>query len=193
MKALLRELQISLIATLLLAVILCGVYPMIVWVFAQGVFPVRANGSLIMKSGKTLGSSLIGQGFTDPKYFHLRPSAAGRGYDAASSGGSNLGPVSKKFVDEVGRRITDYRTENDLAADTRVPADAVTASASGLDPHITVRNAVLQAERLAKARGMSVGGVMRKIEIHTEGRTFGILGEPRVNALMLNLDLDGRL
>jgi K+-transporting ATPase ATPase C chain len=192
MKALLRELQISLIATLLLAVILCGVYPMIVWVFAQGVFPVRANGSLIMKSGKTLGSSLIGQGFTDPKYFHLRPSAAGRGYDAASSGGSNLGPVSKKFVDEVGRRITDYRTENDLAADTRVPADAVTASASGLDPHITVRNAVLQAERLAKARGMSVGGVMRKIEIHTEGRTFGILGEPRVNAFVLNLDLDGR-
>jgi potassium-transporting ATPase KdpC subunit len=193
MKDLMRELQISLTATFLLAVILCGVYPMMVWVFAQGLFQARANGSLIMKNGKTLGSSLIGQRFTDPKYFHLRPSAAGRGYDAASSGGSNLGPVSKKFVDEVGKRITDYRTENDLAADERVPADAVTASASGLDPHITATNAVLQAKRVAMARGMGVEAVMRKIKTHTEARTFGILGEPRVNAVMLNLDLDGRL
>jgi len=193
MKELMRELRISLIATLLLAVILCGIYPMIVWVFAQGLFPARANGSLIGKSGKTLGSSLIGQGFTGPKYFHLRPSAAGRGYDAASSGGSNLGPVSRKFVDEVGKRIIEYRTENDLAADERAPVDAVTASASGLDPHITVRNAVLQAKRVAKARGMGVEAVMRKIEAHTEKRTFGILGEQRVNASMLNLDLDGRL
>ena len=96
-------------------------------------------------------------------------------------------------MDEVGKRINDYRTENDLAPDARVPADAVTASASGLDPHITVKNAVLQAKRVAKARGMSVEAVMRKIKTHTEERTFGILGEPRVNALMLNLDLDGRL
>ena len=193
MKELVRELRISLTATLLLAVILCGVYPMIVWGLAQGLFPARANGSLIVKSGKTLGSSFIGQGFTNPKYFHLRPSAAGRGYDAASSGGSNLGPVSRKFVDEVGKRIADYRTENDLAPGTRVPVDAVTASASGLDPHITARNAALQARRVAKARGMAVEAVMRKIETHTEKRTFGILGEPRVNALTLNLDLDGRL
>jgi K+-transporting ATPase ATPase C chain len=193
MKDVLRELRISLIATLLLAVILCGVYPMIVWVLAQGLFPAKANGSLIVKSGKTLGSSLIGQGFTDPKYFHPRPSAAGRGYDAAGSGGSNLGPLSRKLVDEVGKRITDYRTENDLAPDAQVPVDAVTASASGLDPHITVRNAVLQARRVAKGRGMGVEAVMRKIETHTEKRTFGILGEPRVNASMLNLDLDGRL
>jgi potassium-transporting ATPase KdpC subunit len=193
MKDLLRELRISVTATLLLAVILCGVYPMIVWVLAQGLFPTRANGSLIVKSGKTLGSSLIGQGFTDPKYFHTRPSAAGQGYDAASSGGSNLGPLSRKLVDEVGKRITDYRTENDLAADERVPVDAVTASASGLDPHITVRNAVLQAKRVAKARGMGIEAVMRRIKTHTEERTFGILGEPRVNAVMLNLDLDGRL
>ena len=193
MKDLMRELRISLTATLLLAVILCGVYPMIVWVLAQGIFPARANGSLIVKSGKTLGSSLIGQGFTGPKYFHLRPSAAGRGYDAAGSGGSNQGPLSKKFVDEVGKRITNYRTENALAADARVPVDAVTSSASGLDPHITVRNAALQAKRVAKATGMGVEAVMRKIETHTEKRTFGILGEPRVNALTLNLDLDGRL
>ncbi len=193
MKELIRELRISLIATMLLAVILCGVYPMIVWIFAQTLFPARADGSLIVKSGKTLGSSLIGQGFADPKYFHLRPSAAGQGYDASSSGGSNLGPLSRKLVDEVGKRIKDYRTENGLDLDARVPVDAVTASASGLDPHITVRNAELQAKRVAKARGMSVEVVMRKIKTHTEGRSFGILGEPRVNAFMLNLDLDGRL
>jgi K+-transporting ATPase ATPase C chain len=193
MKDLVRELRISLIATLLLAVILCGIYPLIIWAFAQGLFPDKANGSLIVKSGKTMGSRLIGQGFTDSKYFYLRPSAAGRGYDAASSGGSNLGPISRKLVDEVEKRINDYRTENELAPDAQVPADAVTASASGLDPHITVRNALLQAERVAKARGMSEEVVIRKIATHTEGRTFGILGEPRVNALMLNLDLDGRL
>ena len=193
MKDLMRELRISLTATLLLAVILCGIYPMIVWGLAQGLFPAKANGSLIVKSGKTLGSSLIGQGFTGPKYFHLRPSAAGRGYDAASSGGSNLGPLSRKFVDEVGKRIIVYRAENDLASDERVPVDAVTASASGLDPHITVRNAVLQAKRVAKARSLPVGLVMEKIDAHTEGRTLGILGEPSVNVLMLNLDLDGRL
>ena len=193
MKELLRELRISLTATLLLAVILCGIYPVVVWALAQGLFPARANGSLIVKDGKAVGSSLIGQGFAAPKYFHTRPSAAGQGYDAASSGGSNLGPVSKKFVDEIGKRVNDYQTENDLAPDVRVPADAVTASASGLDPHITVTNAALQANRVAKARGMGIEVVMRKIKIHTEERTFGILGEPRVNALMLNLDLDGRL
>jgi K+-transporting ATPase ATPase C chain len=191
MKDLMRELRISLIATLLLAVILCGIYPLIIWVFAQGLFPDKANGSLIVKNGKTMGSRLIGQRFTDPKYFHLRPSAAGQGYDAASSGGSNLGPISKKLVDQTGKRVIHYRTENDLPPDAPVPADAVTASASGLDPHITVKNALLQAERVAKARGMSAEAVIRKIATHTEGRTFGILGEPRVNALMLNLDLDG--
>lgn len=193
MKNLMKELRISLTATLLLAVILCGVYPMIVWVIAQGLFPARANGSLIVRNGKTLGSSLIGQGFTDPKHFHPRPSAAGRGYDAGSSGGSNLGPVSKRFVDEVGKRVIEYQSENDLASDERVPADAVTASASGLDPHITVTNAMLQAKRVAKARGMGVEAIMKKIESYTEKRTFGILGEPRVNVVMLNLDLDGRL
>jgi K+-transporting ATPase ATPase C chain len=193
MKELMTELRISLTATLLLAVILCGIYPVVVWVLAQGLFPARANGSLIVKDGKAVGSSLIGQGFAGPKYFHTRPSAAGQGYDAASSGGSNLGPVSRKLVDEVGKRVNDYRTENDLAPDVRVPADAVTASGSGLDPHITVKNALLQAKRIAKARGVSVEEIMRKIKTHTEERTFGILGEPRVNAFMLNLDLDGRL
>jgi len=192
MKDLIRELRISLIATFSLAIILCGIYPLIIWVFAQGLFPTQANGSLLVRDGKVVGSHFIGQGFTDPKYFHPRPSAAGRGYDGAGSGGSNLGPTSKKLVDQVGQRVIEYRTENNLAPDATVPADAVTASSSGLDPHISVKNAQLQARRVAKARSMSVEVVLRKIEDHTEGRAFGILGEPCVNVLKLNLDLDGR-
>jgi potassium-transporting ATPase KdpC subunit len=192
MKDLIRELRTSLIATLSLAIILCGIYPLIIWVFAQGLFPTRANGSLLVRDGKVIGSSFIGQGFTDPKYFHPRPSAAGQGYEGAGSGGSNLGPTSKKLVDQVGQRVIGYRTENNLAPDAAVPADAVTASASGLDPHISVKNAQLQARRVAKARGMSVEVVLRKIEDHTERRTLGILGEQRVNVLILNLDLEGR-
>ena len=192
MKDVIRELRISLIATLSLAIILCAIYPLIIWVFAQGLFPVRANGSLLVRDGKVVGSRFIGQGFTDPKYFHPRPSAAGRGYDGAGSGGSNLGPTSKKLVDQVGQRVIEYRTENNLAPDATVPADAVTASASGLDPHISVKNAQLQARRVAKARSMSVEVVLRKIEDHTERRTLGILGEQRVNVLILNLDLEGR-
>ena len=192
MKELITELRISLTATLLLAVILCGIYPVMVWVFAQALFPARADGSLIVKGGKILGSSLIGQGFAGPEYFHPRPSAAGQGYDASSSGGSNLGPLSRKLVNAVAKRVHDYRTENGLGPDQRVPADAVTASGSGLDPHITVENAVLQAKRVAKARGIGVEEVMKKIKIHTEGRTLGILGEPRVNTFLLNLDLDGK-
>jgi len=192
MKDLIRELRTSLIATLSLAIILCGIYPLIIWVFAQGLFPARANGSLLVRDGEVIGSSFIGQGFSDPKYFHPRPSAAGQGYEGAGSGGSNLGPTSKKLVDQVGQRVIGYRTENNLAPDATVPADAVTASASGLEPHISVKNALLQARRVAKARGMSVEVVLRKIEDHTEGRDFGILGEPCVNVLKLNLDLDGR-
>jgi len=192
MKDLIRELRTSLIATLSLAIVLCGIYPLIIWVFAQGLFPARANGSLLVRDGKVIGSSFIGQGFTDPKYFHPRPSAAGQGYEGAGSGGSNLGPTSKKLVDQVGQRVIGYRTENNLAPDATVPADAVTASASGLDPHISVKNAQLQARRVAKARNMSVEVVLRKIEDHTERRTLGILGEQRVNVLILNLDLEGR-
>ena len=192
MKDLIRELRTSLIATLSLAIILCGIYPLIIWVFAQGLFPARANGSLLVRDGKVVGSRLIGQGFTDPKYFHPRPSAAGDGYDGTHSGATNWGPLSKKLIDAVRDRVAAYRAENNLPSDTPVPADAVTASASGLDPHISVKNALLQAERVAKTRGMSVEVILRKIEEHTEGRTLGVLGEPRVNVLMLNLDLEGR-
>lgn len=193
MKNVIKELRISLMSTLSLAMILCGIYPLLVWVLAQGLFPARANGLLVVHKGHVVGSTLISQGFADSKYFHPRPSAAGWGYDAASSGGSNLGPISKKLVETVKQRVSDYRTQNDLTPDNRVPVDAVTASASGLDPHISVENAMLQARRVAKARGLSEDVVLRKVEAHTEGRTFGILGEPRVNVLMLNLDLDGRL
>ena len=189
MKDLIRELRTSLIATLSLAIILCGIYPLIIWVFAQGLFPAQANGSLLVRNEKVVGSSLIGQGFTDPKYFHPRLSAAGGGYDGAHSGATNWGPLSKKLIDAVGDRVVAYRVENNLPSGTPVPADAVTASASGLDPHISVKNALLQARRVAKARGMSVEAILRKIEDYTERRTFGILGEPRVNVLMLNLDL----
>jgi potassium-transporting ATPase KdpC subunit len=190
MKNLIVQLRISLMATLSLAAILCGMYPLSVWVLAQGLFPAKANGSMVIGNGKTLGSSLISQGFTDPKYFHPRPSSAGQGYDATSSGGSNLGPLSRKLVDTVRQRVDEYRSENNLAPDAPVPADAVTASASGLDPHISLKNALLQAGRVARARGLSEDLVLERIKLHTESRDFGILGEPRANVLMLNLALD---
>ena len=192
MKALITELRIALISTIALAVILCGIYPAFVWVVAQGFFPREANGSLITEKGTVTGSSLLAQGFTGERYFHPRPSAAGQGYDAISSGGSNLGPISQKLIDTVKQRVADYRKENGLGPDAPVPADAVTTSASGLDPHISVQNALLQARRVAYARGMSDEGIRRRIEEQTEGRTLWIFGEPRVNVLKLNLTLDGR-
>jgi K+-transporting ATPase ATPase C chain len=193
MKDFIHELRISLVATVSLAILLCGIYPLLVWIIGQGLFSHNANGSLIVRKGTVIGSSLLSQGFTDPKYFHSRPSAAGQGYDATASGGSNLGPTSKKLVDGVKQRVVDYRVENGLGPDTIVPVDAVTASASGLDPHISVKNALLQTRRVAKTRNLSLQAVIEKVNVHTEGRTFGILGEPRVNVLMLNLDLDGKL
>ena len=190
MRSPLKELRISLVAILCLAVLLCGVYPMVVWGLAQGLFPWEANGSLIVKGGNTMGSSLLAQGFAGEKYFHPRPSAAGSGYDAANSGSSNLGPLSKKLTDDTVQRVRGYRAENNLAPDVRIPADAVSASGSGLDPHISPENALLQAPRVARARGLSEEVVIAKIKAHAEGRTLGIFGEPRVNVLLLNLDLD---
>jgi K+-transporting ATPase ATPase C chain len=187
-----KELRTALAAVLVLAVILCGIYPLVVWGIGQALFPKQAGGSLIQLRGKTMGSSLLAQGFTGAAYFHPRPSAAGQGYDAANSGGSNLGPTSRKLIDAVGERINIYRSENGLAPASPVPADAVTASGSGLDPHISVQNARLQAPRVAKARNMSPEALRQLIDLHTEGRTFGILGEPRVNVLKLNLELDNR-
>jgi K+-transporting ATPase ATPase C chain len=190
MKNVVAELRRSVLAVALLAVILCGFYPLAVWVLGQGLFPARANGSLVVRDGRVVGSSLIGQPFSSPRYFHPRPSAAGQGYDAARSGGSNLGPLSKALASAVSRRVDEYRAENGLPADARVPADAVTASASGLDPDISPENASLQAPRVARARGLDEAVVRAQIAACTEGRALGFLGEPRVNVLRLNLALD---
>ena len=193
MKDLVAELRASIAATLLLAVLCCGIYPAVVWAVGQGLFSGNANGSLVRVGGNVVGSSLLAQGFAGPSYFHPRPSAAGQGYDAVHSGGTNLGPTSKKLIGDVMQRVADYRAENVLPPDVRVPADAVTSSASGLDPHISLANAMHQAGRVAAARGLTKEEVLKRVRAHAEGRTLGILGEPRVNVLMLNLDLDGNL
>jgi potassium-transporting ATPase KdpC subunit len=188
-KSIINELRISFVATLCLAVLLCGIYPALVWAVAQSLFPSQANGSLVERKGQIIGSSLLGQQFAGPGYFHPRPSAAGEGYDAANSGGSNLGPTSQKLIAAVQERVAAYRAENKLAPGQLIPADAVTASGSGLDPHISVKNALLQAGRVARARGVDVEVLQKKIHSRTEGRELGIFGEPRVNVLMLNIDL----
>jgi K+-transporting ATPase ATPase C chain len=191
MKSWFAELRSSVLAVAVLAIIAGGIYPLVSWGLAQALFPGRSNGSLVTRNGRTVGSSLIGQPFRSPAYFHPRPSAAGEGYDAERSGGTNLGPLSKTLVEAVRARAAAYRAENGLAADAAVPADAVTSSGSGLDPHISVENARIQARRVARARGLLEADVLRRVEACTEGRTFGILGEPRVNVLLLNLSLDG--
>jgi K+-transporting ATPase ATPase C chain len=191
MKNWLAELRRSFVAVAVLAIILCGLYTLLAWVLAQGFFHSRANGSQIVRDGIVVGSSLVGQLFSSPAYFHPRPSAAGQGYNAGRSGGTNLGPLSKDLIETVRRRIAEYRAENGLSTETLVPADAVMASGSGLDPHISPENARLQAPRVARARGVPEAAVRKQIEAFTEGRTLGILGEPRVNVLRLNLALDG--
>src|SRR5467141_798229 len=156
MKELFAQLRGAVMSTLVLAVVCCGLYPLVVFGIAQVAFHDKANGSLIVeKDGTIRGSKLLGQGFAGEKYFHPRPSAAGNGYDAANSGGSNLGPTSQKLNDAIKDRIATYRTENGLKDTDPVPADAVTASGSGLDPHISLRNAELQLPRVAKSRGLS--------------------------------------
>jgi K+-transporting ATPase ATPase C chain len=191
MKDLFSEIRGAIMSTLVLAVVCCGVYPLIVFGIGQLAFRDKANGSLIVdRAGTIRGSKLLAQGFTDPKYFHPRPSAAGNGYDAANSGGSNLGPTSKKLKDAIKDRLKAYRTENGLSTDQDVPADAVTASGSGLDPHISPRNAEFQVPRVARARGLSEEKVRELLRHNTEGRDFGIFGDLGVNVLQLNLALD---
>ena len=192
-KNVVDELRFSVVITLLLLVLCCGVYPLVVWAIGQGLSSDKANGSLVIVDGKVMGSTLLAQGFSGAAYFHPRPSAAGQGYDAANSSGTNLGPTSKKLIDSVRQRVADYRGENGLPENAPVPADAATASASGLDPHISVDNARLQAGRVAKARGVPKEEILRRIVVHTEARSLMILGEPRVNVLMVNLSLDGKM
>jgi len=191
MKTLFAETIRSIAAKIVFAVILSGVYPVIVWGAGQLLFHHQANGSLIVnKDGKVLGSEWLGQQFTSDKYFNSRPSAAGTGYDATSSGGTNLGPTSQKLNDSVKAAIDAYRKQNNLAADIPVPADAVTSSASGLDPHISPANAKIQVARVAKARGLEPAQVRELVEKYTEKPSLGILGDPGVNVLTLNLALD---
>ncbi len=188
MKELLIEIRRALIATAILALLTCGVYPLTVWGAAHLLFPEKADGSLITRNGTPVASELIGPAFTGAEYFHSRPSAVD--YNAAGSGGSNLGPISKKLIDQVRIRAAEYRLENGLTPDAVVPADAVTASGSGLDPHISVENALLQARRVAEARGVSERFMRDMVTAHAEGRDLWILGEPRVNVVKLNLALD---
>jgi K+-transporting ATPase ATPase C chain len=192
MKEFFAEIRGAVMSTLILAVVCCGIYPLVVFGIGQALFHDKANGSLIVDPGGTVrGSRLLGQQFTADKYFHSRPSAAGNGYDPTSSGGSNLGPTSQKLHDSIAQNVADYCAQNGLATNTPVPADAVTASGSGLDPHISVRNAELQAPRVARARGLSAQEVLELVRASTEGPDLGFLGDPGVNVLTLNLALDG--
>ena len=210
MNNLLSELRTSLLLTLLLVVLLCGAYPLAVWAGAQVLFPAKANGSLLADpDGSVRGSALLAQNFSSDKYFQPRPSAAGTGFDATNSGGTNLGPTSAKLAngshakDASGKDINDpgnfdgikdlvaaYRVSNGLTDNVPVPADAVTRSGSGLDPHISLANAQLQAPRVARARGLALAQIQSLIAQSTAGPDLGILGEPGVNVLLLNLALN---
>ena len=178
--------------TLVLTVLTGLIYPLAVTGLAQLLFPHQANGSLIAANGKIVGSALIGQKFTKPEYFHGRPSAAGDGYDAANSGAPNLGPTNQHLIDRVRDDIKKFREENPTYTGP-IPADLLTTSASGLDPDISPASANAQVDRVAKARGASPQAVESVVARHVEGRQFGIFGEPRVNVLALNLDLDRSL
>jgi K+-transporting ATPase ATPase C chain len=192
MKPFLTELRTAVVLTTVFALLLCGAYPLAVWAGAHTLFPSRANGSLLTDADGTLrGSALLGQAFNSDRYFHPRPSAAGNGYDASASSGTNLGPTSKKLADSIQAAVAAYRAANGLAPDAPVPADAVTASASGLDPHISPANAELQAPRIARVRNLPLATVNQLIAAHTDRQDLGILGEPGVNVLLLNRALEG--
>ena len=185
-----KQIKIAILATIVLTILFGLAYPLVFTGLAQVLFPHQANGSLVTVNGKVAGSELIGQSFTKPEYFHGRPSAAGNnGYDAANSSGSNLGPTNQKLVDRVKADVQKFRAENPDYTGP-IPADLLTSSASGLDPHISPASAEAQVARVAKARGVTPDRIAELVAKHTEGRQWGIFGEPRVNVLLLNLDLD---
>jgi len=185
-----RQLIPAIVAFLAFTVLVGLLYPLAITGIAQVAFPSQADGSLVKQEGKVVGSSLIGQNFSGPQYFHPRPSSAGDGYDAMSSSASNLGPSNPELLREVRKRLRLYRVENGLPPSQEVPADAVTGSGSGLDPMISPENARLQAQRVADARGMTLDQVMALVRAKTTGRSLGFLGEPGVNVVELNLTLD---
>jgi potassium-transporting ATPase KdpC subunit len=182
-----RNLLIAVLMTIVTTLLLGVVYPLVVTGVAQVLFPAKANGQLIERDGKVVGSRIIGQAFSSPGYFRSRPSAAGTGYDAANSAGTNLGPTNRKLVDAVKAAVDAAKQENPAVP---VPIDLVTSSASGLDPHISPAAADFQVPRVARERGMSEDEVRRLVSAHSAGRQFGLLGEPVVNVLELNLALD---
>ncbi len=185
-----RNLITAVLMTLVTTILLGIIYPLVVTGIAQGLFRDKANGQLITRDGQVIGSRIIAQPFTGARYFHPRPSAAGNGYDAANSGGTNLGPTNQKLIARVADDAAKLAAEN---PNQPVPVDLLTTSASGLDPHISPAAAEFQVPRVARERQMSEDAVRRLVKKHTEGRQWGFLGEPRVNVLELNLDLDSQL
>lgn len=184
-----RHLVTAFLMTVVTTVLLGLVYPLVVTGIAQAMFRDKANGQMIERDGKVIGSQIIGQPFTSPGYFYSRPSAAGSGYDAAASSGSNLGPTNKKLIDRVAADVARLQADN---PGVKIPIDLVTSSGSGLDPHISPASAAFQIPRVARERHLGVDAVRQLVDAHTEGRQFGILGEPVVNVLLLNLALDER-
>ena len=184
---LIQNLRTAVLMTIVTTLLLGIVYPLAVTGLAQVLFRDQANGQLIERNGQVIGSRIIGQAFSSPGYFHGRPSAAGAGYDAANSAGTNLGPTNKKLIDAVTANVDAAKKENPAAA---VPIDLVTSSASGLDPHISPAAALFQVPRVARERLSSEDDIRAVVAAHTEGRQWGFLGEPRVNVLLLNLALD---
>ncbi len=190
MRALLRQLRPAMLVMLVFTLI-CGVaYPLLTTVIGQVAFGDKANGSLIKRDGVVVGSKLIGQNFAAPQYFHPRPSAAGAGYDGSASSGSNLGPLSPDLLSAIEARAVAYRKENGLEANALVPVDAVTASGSGLDPHISIANARIQIARVARERGIDAPIVAGLVKKYTDDRQLMVLGDPGVNVVELNLALD---
>jgi len=185
-----NQIKITILATIVLTILFGLAYPLVFTGLAQVLFPHQANGSLVTVNGRVAGSELIGQSFTKPEYFHGRPSAAGNnGYDAANSSGSNLGPTNQKLVDRVKADVQKFRAENPDYTGP-IPADLLTSSGSGLDPHISPASAEAQVARIAKARGVTPDRITELVAKHTDGRQWGIFGDPRVNVLLLNIDLD---
>jgi K+-transporting ATPase ATPase C chain len=184
-----KNIQIAVLMTVVTTVLLGIIYPLVVTALAQLLFRDKAYGQLIVQNGKTVGSRIIGQTFAGPGYFHSRPSAAGNGYDAANSGGSNFGPTNQKLIDRVNGDLARVQAEN---PGVPVPVDLITTSASGLDPDISPASAAFQVRRVASERKAAEADIVRLVSEHTEGRQLGLLGEPRVNVLELNLALDAR-
>jgi K+-transporting ATPase ATPase C chain len=185
-----EHVRVAVVSVISLTLVTGCIFPLVLFAVGRLLYPGQAAGSLVTRNGVVIGSGLIGQNFVRPEYFHPRPSAAGTGYDAASSGGTNLGPSNSKLIDGVRQLAEDYRRSNGLPKNADVPIDAVTRSGSGLDPHISPRNAALQVPRVARARHVSEDVVRGLLAEHTEGRQLGFMGQPRVSVFELNLALD---